>query len=86
MKMLITIAGVIAGLCMTGCGNRPIDESKLLGAWEIDAPTPKSVVFTFREDHTYGNLRKLHFGVGLLAMVQFLVWLVSRRLRLLVFF
>jgi len=50
--------------------------------WTLLGPT--SGFGRVAEDY-YRNLRKLLFGVGLRVMVQFLVWLVSWWLLLLVF-
>ncbi len=28
-------------------------ESKLIGSWEVEAPPPKKLIYTFQKDHTY---------------------------------
>ncbi len=53
MKTRIKFLVVIVLLCAAGCGREAIDEHKVIGAWRIDIPRKKSLVYDFREDHTY---------------------------------
>jgi hypothetical protein len=44
-------AAVLAALS-TGCGE-PVQQSKLLGSWQVEAPTTTSIVFSFHPDKSY---------------------------------
>ena len=45
----VVLAAVVAG----GCSGGSVIESKLIGSWAIDAPLPKTLVYTFQTNHTY---------------------------------
>ena len=52
MRTQINSLFVIVVLVAASCGRQAIDEHKVIGAWQFSARN-KTVVFTFREDHTY---------------------------------
>ncbi len=47
--------GILLCLLLGGCGLVPT-ESKLLGSWQVDAPLPNALVYTFQKDHTYAMM------------------------------
>jgi len=44
----------IAVLLFVACSGSSITESKLIGSWAVDSPLPKTFVYTFHTNHTYG--------------------------------
>jgi hypothetical protein len=55
MKALFKLIVLLIIVQSTGCSDKsiPITDKNLLGSWQFDARTPKSMIFTFRDDHTY---------------------------------
>ena len=47
------VAAVVGALVGGGCSGGSVVESKLIGSWALDAPSPKTFVYTFQTNHTY---------------------------------
>ena len=47
------LAPAAAALLFVGCTGGSITENKLIGSWAVDAPLPKTIVYTFHTNHTY---------------------------------
>ena len=45
------LAATLTALLATGCGG-PVKEAKLVGSWQVSAPVPNGMVFTYGKDHT----------------------------------
>jgi len=53
MPHLRVVMGLVAGvsILLIGC-QRPVEETKLIGSWQVSVTPSRAIIFTYNRDHT----------------------------------